>query len=404
MVRLYSKLILLLSILFSSGCTANHKIVLGEEDIIKIDVSKDEKYLNMSEIVDSIQYLRLSTNSDHLIGNVSKLIPFDDKIMVVDNIYAQSIFLFTDEGEYISQIGSHGAGPEEYVFIESVTVDTQGKRIFIYDSKQRKILTYTFQNEFIESFSPDFFLREIEYVGNNVLACYCGFYSGDDTLSENNEVPLVVLYDLNNENKLGFCFESAAIASTETILPYQTLARYSKTGATFYYPLGEYIYDVDKHNVKGVFKVIFSEENEKMKMAYMQRLRDEVITPEQLMPGGNARGQFYQLTGVMRGDNFIFIGYQNRESAVNGVGLYYLKNRRFISGQSDKKYPIKNDIDNCYPLIPDAITGDKIYTVIDAGYLEELDTSSIVLKELQQTLTSDDNPVIMISNMKIENR
>lgn len=395
------KMLFLLSALFLFGCASKHEKDMGEESIIKVDVSENEKYLKMSEIVDSIQYLRLSTNSDHLIGNVSKLIPFDDKIMVVDNMNAQSIFLFTDEGEYISQIGSHGAGPEEYVFIESVTVDTQGKRIFIYDSKQRKILTYSFQNEFIESFTPDFFLREIEYVGNNVLACYCGFYSGDDTLSENNEVPLVVLYNLNNKDKAGFCFESTAIASTETILPYQTLARYSNTGATFYYPLSEYIYDVDKHHVKGVFKVIFSEDNEKLKTAYMQRLRDEVITPEQLMPGGNARGQFYQLTGAMRGDNFIFIGYLNRETGVNGVGLYYLKNRKFISGQSDKKYPIQNDIDNGYPLIPDAITGDKIYTVIDAGYLEGLDTSSMVLKELQQTLTSDDNPVIMISNMKI---
>lgn len=396
------KTLLLLSTIFLFGCTSKHKIDTGEEGVIKVDMSEKEKYLKMSEIVDSIQYIHLSTSSENLIGNVSKLIPFEDKIMIVDNVNAQSIFLFTDKGEYISQIGSRGAGPEEYVSIESVTVDTKGKRIFIYDSKQRKILTYSFQNVFIESFSPDFFLREIEYVGNNVLACYCDFYSGDETLLKNKEVPLVVLYNLNNKATKGFCYESMAITTTETIHPYQTLARYSNTNATFYYPLSEYIYDVDNQNVRGVLKVIFSEENEKLRTTYLQRLRDEIITPEQLMPGGNARDMFYQLSGVMRGDNFIFIGYLNRETAVNGVGLYYLKNRKFINGHSDKKYPIRNDIDGGYPLIPDAIMNDKIYTVIDADYLEQLNTTSAVLKIFQQTLTSDDNPVIMISTINIK--
>lgn len=396
------KMLFLLSALFLFGCASKHEIDMGEEGIIKVDVREKEKYLKMSEIVDSVEYIHLSTNSKNLIGNVSKLIPFEDKIMVVDNVNAHSIFLFTDKGEFISQISSRGAGPEEYVSIESVTVDTKGKRIFIYDSKQRKILIYSYQNVFLQSFSPDFFLREIEYVDDNVLACYCDFYSGDETLLKNDEVPLVVLYNLDSKSVTGFCYESITITSTETIHPYQTLSRYGNTNVTFYYPLSEYIYDVNKHNVKEKFKVVFSEENEKLRAVYLQRLKDEIITPEQLMPGGNARDRFYQLSGVMRGDNFIFIGYLNRETAVNGVGLYYLKNRKFINGHSDKKYPIRNDIDDGYPLIPDAIMNDKIYTVIDAGYLEQLNTTSAVLKGFQQSLTSDDNPIIMVSTINIK--
>ena len=43
---------------------------------------------------------------------------------------------------------------------------------------------------------------------------------------------------------------------------------------------------------------------------------------------------------------------------------------------------------------------NQIYTVIDAGYLEQLDTTSLELKRYQQILTCDDNPIIMISMMK----
>lgn len=360
----------------------------------------DEHILNMSEFVDSIRYIHLETNPDNIIGEVGKVMCLDDKIIIVDDMFTHAVFFFDMQGKYLNKIAHRGSGPDEYVKIKSVSIDEKGKRVFILDTNQQRIVVYAFDGQYISSVKVDFSCFDIQYMENDVLACYCDYYTGNDLMVKNNQVPLIVLYNINDQEKKPYLYEDISIEGRETTMAYM-LSKYVRDLASFTHPLSSCIYIIDSQQVKEGYLIDFGEKNERSKQAYVKLLKEENITAERIIKE-NLRPDYKMLTGSMLGDAFMSFGYRNFDKQINGMFFYDLKSGKMVGGQSVEKWPIHNDIDNGYPVIPYAVRDNHIFTVIDVGSISELNTTSSVLKQYQQTLTSDDNPIIMISTINIK--
>lgn len=396
MKNLFVSLIIMLMV---CGCKDSLK---SQDDVPVIPLTDlSENTLDMSAFVDSIQYIRLETTADNLIGEVSQLIPLQDKLMIVDKVFTQAIYFFTATGEYLYSINNRGAAPGQYIKIASVAVDPQNGQLFIYDAKQGKILLYTMDGSYLDCFQPDFFFTDIAYAGDQKLVCYSDYYANDDRLKVNGQVPLLVLYDLKTKEKEPFCYEDISIKMTE-VSDGHMLFQDDRNMATFCsYPLNDTIYKITSQGVSKGYCLDFGTKDQARKDAYMLRLRTEDIQPEQIYTD-KVQADFFQLTGCMDNEKLTFVGYKNKKANLLGVSIYDKESKKQVNGLISDGWPIRNDIDNGYPLMPYALKGRQMYTVVSPHYFEDKEITDPALLNLITGMASDDNPLIMVSRVKLK--
>lgn len=114
-------------------------------EIIKIPANLGET-LPLSSVVDSVWYVKLETNDSCIMGNISQLIPYDDKFFIFDS---ESVFIFNSSGDFLNKISNLGKGPGEYVLPLFFTIDRFKDEILIYDDKISKILYYDLNGKWL---------------------------------------------------------------------------------------------------------------------------------------------------------------------------------------------------------------------------------------------------------------
>ncbi len=114
-------------------------------------VSSYNKELNTTEIFDTLSfiYIPLETNRNCLIGEINKVIIDDSLIFVMDNQFANSLYVFDINGRFISQIGNQGKGNNEYNRIIDFDINPIDNEIIIYDLNRRSLLFFNYQGEFL---------------------------------------------------------------------------------------------------------------------------------------------------------------------------------------------------------------------------------------------------------------
>ena len=130
---------------------------------------------SISEIITDIEYIRLETNDSCLIGYIGQVLCYGDKYYMLDQI-AKSIYVFSDQGQYIGKISRTGQGPGEYIILYSIAIDEVGNMLYINDVAQKKILTFDVNTlQFVSDYSTGI---EAEYLcilnnSNNIVWYNC---------------------------------------------------------------------------------------------------------------------------------------------------------------------------------------------------------------------------------------
>ena len=92
-----------------------------------IDIQLD-KYLSnereplISEIASDISFVKLKTDQDHIIGSIGSISRFYNKLIIVAN-QGKSIYIFTDKGDFLVDIGQIGKGPGEFLEVYGLSID-----------------------------------------------------------------------------------------------------------------------------------------------------------------------------------------------------------------------------------------------------------------------------------------
>ncbi|MCH7411815.1 6-bladed beta-propeller, partial [Belliella sp. DSM 111904] len=146
----------------------------GDAEIIRIDPKNDidEEYsMKASLIVSSIDYYPLTLPEDMIIGEIEKMIHHNGHVYISDRL-TESVFIFTDEGEFINAIQSKGEGPEEYGEINDFNVDPRTGNVLIHSHMSQKILTYAISGEYLSSMKNKLFISSFFPISDSSMALY----------------------------------------------------------------------------------------------------------------------------------------------------------------------------------------------------------------------------------------
>lgn len=143
--------------------------------------------IQLSSYVKNVDYIRLSNNSEAILGGINKIEIVDSCIYLLDRYKTQSIKKFSKDGRFLNNIGNHGNGPGEYV--EPTDFILTNNEILVYDQFKAHINYYTFNGEFIRSKKVPFaFMKFYQKSPNEYL-----FYLSD---ADNYHLPSILDYSI----------------------------------------------------------------------------------------------------------------------------------------------------------------------------------------------------------------
>ncbi|MDR0698191.1 MAG: 6-bladed beta-propeller [Tannerella sp.] len=119
------------------SCSSHESGTINE--IKKIHFGKNDIRLS-----DSMKYrfVALETGDNCLIGHINRVEVFDNRIFVHDAYAAKSLFVFDAGGRFITQVGSKGDGPENYIVPHGFEIDRENRRIIVSDSDRKRLIFY----------------------------------------------------------------------------------------------------------------------------------------------------------------------------------------------------------------------------------------------------------------------
>lgn len=156
---------------------------------IRIPSDLSESGINLDEIMDSMYYIRLETDTNALIGDIDKLLFCDDIIVVIEHIKRQSILLFSRQGKFIGRLGIQGRGPGEYLNFTDVAIDHRKKQIVVLDDRGQKLMYYDLEGHHIKD-------QRLFYFVENVAVLNDGSYLIGQARDLNRHLPSVSDYTL----------------------------------------------------------------------------------------------------------------------------------------------------------------------------------------------------------------
>lgn len=113
------------------GCHTNKPENIASE-VIKINPLDAEEFVNLSEIADSVECIKLQTDSSDVMGKVREII-IREKYIYAQDVLQQSIFVFDKKGKFVSKLAKRGEGPDEYVWMGPIYIDEKEEYIDVID-------------------------------------------------------------------------------------------------------------------------------------------------------------------------------------------------------------------------------------------------------------------------------
>lgn len=111
-------------------------------------------------------YIPLEYNSNCPIINIDKAIVTDGTIFIKSD---NSIYRFSLTGDFISQIGTFGQGPGEYLSVMDIAINETSKNVYVVDINQKKILIYNYDSNYIGDIPLERWISHIESADNQIL-------------------------------------------------------------------------------------------------------------------------------------------------------------------------------------------------------------------------------------------
>ncbi|TKG95444.1 6-bladed beta-propeller [Puteibacter caeruleilacunae] len=150
---------------------------------------------------DEFEYTPLETTAESIIGRITKLIPTNDNLFILDASQRKCVLIFSRKGKFIRTIGRKGAGPGEYKSLNDFTIDEQRKQIIML-TDHSTLMIYDFEGQFIrkKKLTSSAHLYNIGRYNNGYICS-----ANHQSVLEGDEAYLLFNYDrdFNLKGKIG---------------------------------------------------------------------------------------------------------------------------------------------------------------------------------------------------------
>ncbi|SRR5690554_803722 len=391
------------TLLLYSCNDANNQMLPKEIDlIIDVDPSKAIENIKMSELYSDINYIPLETNDNSLIGNISDIIKYKDRFYILDNDITQSVFCFTETGNFLFKINRIGTGPGEYVKLAGFSVDIDNEQLLLYDNSIKQILCFSLDGDYIESHKIGFHAFRFSYISDGYFAFYNDFTMSNKDFLNEGTYPNLIITDKNFKvYRTGMEYSEDANFSAIPMLP-QCFNRYDPKTLSLVTPLNDTIFHVSKVGGFPYLHINFKNNQREKEMNILVSTPDiEINAITDFVKDNSICDIFYFVESTQK----VFFAYSKHPSTHYVFYDKESKDLKDIVFKQGKQFPIVNDIDEGddfpMPMISD---GNLFYSVITPDMLlekkEEILAGNAPKKqsvlEMIDQISEDDNPIIAI--------
>jgi len=152
--------------LISNSCIDKKGVKKIDVPIISID-TKDNNIISDSPALTNIHYVKLETKDECLLEDITKVIPFEDKLYILTSLGQGNIFIFDNNGIFINKINKSD-GPEDIIYPTDIAINSDKKHLLILDF-YRNIKEYDLNGNFIKKTSIKEPFLALESIGNDYL-------------------------------------------------------------------------------------------------------------------------------------------------------------------------------------------------------------------------------------------
>lgn len=351
-------------------------------DIHTVTVLEDND-TPVDSIIKSIEYVKLQSFENTLIGWVSKIIVTEDHIVVADTRMAKAVFIFDRKGNAQAVISRLGRGPQEYTTLGDVAVTPDQQRIAVLDNGSEKVIYYDMAGKFIKGAEIPLQAMNMEFIDNRTM-----LYTTYGT-SKRNDIPaeMSLHYVDTDMNVLESTFptrQNAAQGFTMTPVIKRNGNRLHVLPA-----YGDTIYRVTSEGRIPNYWIDMSRVNGKTSRDFDYPMTDEKFR-------------------LMMQDASFFNGLFAESDNFGLFRVFYPKRGKLIlySKQQKKSYNLNmdrlSDIFHVYLNSNEIFTyKDQFITAVSAyGFVNKIPQKNELYEEIQQGITENDNPVLLFYTLK----
>lgn len=112
---------------FLSGCGERYTTPPSLEYVVYPGANT----LSLTELIDSIEVVRLQHFDTLIINRNQRLVQRDSSFYLIDIQGNKNVYRFARDGRFLNKIGTEGKGPEEYANIYDIIVEEEGDNVYI---------------------------------------------------------------------------------------------------------------------------------------------------------------------------------------------------------------------------------------------------------------------------------
>ena len=367
------------------------------------DILEQDTLLRCSDIAKTIHYVPLESKPEAFFNRVNEVQISKEYFFISD---FKQLYQFKRTGEFVRKIGSNGKGPGEYLYVVSLDINEDLREVYVFCNVSRKVLIYDFEGNHLRSYAmPQF--RTLRAVDDSLFLAYTDVAvgkeehiftlidaAGDSTcLVKNNfkwEHISDMVYTVYTGNRWFYRYGGKLYFKD---IYNDTLYRYNPDK---YLAEPTYYFDLGKYDIPDLKRVSY-------------------IVNEDLNKYKTYCDEYYQFN-VLESDAFLFIDYfnyclrdQNRK-----YGVFDKSTQKLYTLVNDQGEPtqILNDFTGGMDLWATTISDKQLFNFLyphqlKTYYEENGEGNEAIqpgkkeeIEQLSRSLSTDDNPIVRILELK----
>jgi len=345
---------------------------------------------NLSEIADSVIYIKLETSDVALVHKPDIITLNGDDLFIVEN-RLRTLLRFTKDGKFINSIGSFGSEIDQFVEIGSIDLDPVNQFIFVMDrSRGGRILKFSYNGLFEKILSTNTGFRVIKFE-NQIINFYPQKYL---ILSDFRRVVIENIYSGSEISLMPQ--KNQSITDLRKLVSFNTGLFRANNGFTLWMGECDTIYQITKNSTC----------NPKFVLDFGKyKIPDNIKRDIDLYEIQKYNYPF--ILDIIETDSMIFFNilFERRLNTV-----IYLKGEDLCFNTKMNKGKIKNNVDDGLAFWPSGIMGENLlYMRIDMidllQYAETINTNKPMQSDFDKKImisSINDNPMLMI--LKLNNK
>ncbi|KKB58101.1 6-bladed beta-propeller [Parabacteroides goldsteinii] len=169
--------------------------MISHQKFVEVNIDLNKDCLPFDSLMTKVNYVKLETTGDNLVGGISQILFVDDKIIIVDAEKSKTITVYDGKGHFLYKIGTLVQGLMEYGSLDHVAFTPGKEMLVITDLKSGCLKYYSIGGIYVKSVKLPYWFSESEFLTDNLIA---GFWSGGTVIPGENKnyKPLLVITDL----------------------------------------------------------------------------------------------------------------------------------------------------------------------------------------------------------------